>query len=490
MKKELLKMMGWRSVKKTAWMSLSLEEKEHISKNLKAIFFETSSSLPKYKNPRFMHYNHNLVVTTENKKFSVWAADKNLVLENLYKFKVKCDLKNPKELLDFARRFPSILFSAGHLLESKSFAIEALRINQKVLPFLNQKLRDNDSVVRAAVATFKTKNRTKLLRFASERLRDNKKFMKEIIQTCPGSFPFLSKRLRKDKDLIDIYKSRTNYITSVEELNGLPIKDRLELLKYKVRNGEFSGVSINWLKRQPKALKGDKELVSIFMIRHHSYHPTLFPKFDDLKEIFRDEDFFFDFIKYYLVSFFLTFKKHLMLDENGYCTHKYNKEACFENWDMPFHVQKKLKSFNVFDFILDCLGEEGLQISKMVDYRAELFAEIARCKETELFNLTTISPTISQKDFLEFQKDIDTFYAFIDQANGNNVLKTAIAAKNLNISSKELNQIESTQRLPKNNPRLDSWFPVPRRVLSLEESWKEKMVRETNPNITPDDIPF
>ena len=103
--------------------------------------------------------------------------------------------------MDFARRFPSILFSAGHLLESKSFAIEALRINQKVLPFLNQKLRDNDSVVRAAVATFKTKNRTKLLRFASERLRDNKKFMKEIIQTCPGSFPFLSKRLRKDKDL-------------------------------------------------------------------------------------------------------------------------------------------------------------------------------------------------------------------------------------------------------------------------------------------------
>ena len=445
-----------KEFKENNWLSLSIEEKQHISTNLKKVFLfsRTSNRWWNQDDPLFGEYNKKLNVRTENKKFSVWAAKKHKVIEVLDFFKITIDFNKPKEVLDFARYCPSILFSTGHLLESKSFVLDALRMKPKLLPFLNDKLRDNESIVEAAITTYKSKNNSKLLRYASERLRGSKKFMKGIIQTCPGSFPFLTKKLRKDKELIDIYKSKISQIKSVDELNGLPAKEKIKFLK----NGYFRGISMNWLKLQPKVLREDKELVFKFMLRHTGYNPYLFPQFDRIKEYFKGEDLFKAFVKYYLLALFISFEEILRHDEygNNATNRIYKSHAEFDNYEVPFHIKEKTSSFKVLDVILNCLGHEGLVYSQKIDYSAAFLPQAFEFVD-EVDD--TYEGNNAPGTHIEFHLAMRQFYDFIREHEKVNLFEKALADK-LSISSNEFNHTKTTQINQEDNLRLNYWFDM------------------------------
>jgi len=356
------------------WKDISFAEKTHISNEL-SIFFETGNgfSWKTFKETR-LGWKRIYSNATEY-KYWLDVPDEEVMLKCLESYRVELDLSNPKHVLNFAKYFPYILFYVPDMMQKRSFVLQAVAIEPYVFPFLNKEFREDGAVFSKATRG-KWRNGMKLMKYTSK-LRSNKKIMKEALEYYPRAFQYLDTKLKRDKEMIELFKAGTrNTQFSVTDINGMENKDKASLIKDKsmlTHTKQIKGLGFNWLKRQPKIIKEDQEIFYICLMNQAAYSPYFFPKFEDLKKHFVSNENYKEYIKIYLFALFSSFAPRLLEDDGkGMTVFMYNPDRKkLHSRDFPRReglMNGKKDPPLLKDLISECLGYEGFSYSQSISY--------------------------------------------------------------------------------------------------------------------------
>ena len=357
------------------WMDISFAEKTHISNNLLDFFGikQTSFSWESLKETR-LSWKRIYSKATEY-KYWLDVPDEEMILKCLESYRVAIDLSNPKHVLNFAKYFPYILFYVPDMMQKRSFVLQALAIEPYVFPFLNKEFREDGAIFSKATRG-KWRNGMKLMKYTSK-LRGNKKIMKEALEYYPRAFKYLDTKLKRDKEMIELFKAGTrNTQFSVTDIDGMDNKHKASLIKDKSmlnQGKKIRGIGFNWLKRQPKIIKEDKEIFYICLMNQAAYSPYFFPKFEDLRKHFSSNENYKDYIKIYLFALFSCFGPRLLVDDGKgmiVFIHSPDRKE-LDNCDFPKReglLNGKKDPPLLKDLISECLGYEGFSYSQSINY--------------------------------------------------------------------------------------------------------------------------
>ncbi len=357
------------------WMDISFAEKTHISNQL-SYFFETGRGFS-WKTLKETRLGWKRIYSKATEyKYWLDVPDEELALKCLESYRVEIDLSNPKHVLNFAKYFPYILFSVPDMMQKRSFVLQAVAIEPYVFPFLNKEFREDGTVFSKATRG-KWRNGMKLIKYTSK-LRGNKKIMKEALEYYPRAFQYLDTKLKRDKEMIELFKAGTrNTQFSVTDINGMENKHKASLIKdismLNTGRKAIKGLGFNWLKRQPKIIKEDQEIFYICLMNQAAYSPYFFPKFEDLKKHFVSKENFKEYIKIYLFALFSSFAPRLLEDDGRgmtVFTHNPDRQE-LDPCDFPRReglMNGKKDPPLLKDLISECLGYEGFSYSQSINY--------------------------------------------------------------------------------------------------------------------------
>lgn len=170
------------------------------------------------------------------------------------------------------------------LKNDRNFVVEAINANINVYKYINQEFKDDKEIVLSTLNNLKKHNCESdyIFKFLSHIFKKNKKFVLEIINNFPNVYKFISKKLKKDKEILK----------KVVSINGLMIreipdscrnyKDIFLIAAKQARYNWFSKFSP--LKEASYNLKNDKN----FIIEYLKIDPLAYVYIGD--SLLNDED--------------------------------------------------------------------------------------------------------------------------------------------------------------------------------------------------------
>lgn len=231
------------------------------------------------------------ILWNENLEFNKKINEKDLLIKSSSCFKKIPILFFTDEELRKDKMFVINRIKENHenflfclLKNDRNFVIEAINANINVYKYINQEFKDDKEIVLSTLNNVKKYNHEfdYIFKFLSYIFRNNKKFVLEIINNFPNIYKFISKKLKKDKEIIK----------KVVSINGLMIreipnscrnyKDIFLIAAKQARYSWFSKFSP--LKEASYKLKNDKN----FIIEYLKIDPLAYEYIGD--SLLNDED--------------------------------------------------------------------------------------------------------------------------------------------------------------------------------------------------------
>ena len=201
---------------------------------------------------------------------------------SLSAYKVPGEFWSDREVvLAAVRESPASIKNAFKELRSdRIITIEAVKGNGALLKDVAPVLKDDKETVMAAVQGYSGPDGDALM-YASDRLRDDAEIATAAINSCPGSFQYISENLKKDKDIIQLalmkgaslllvdksFHSRTNILTAFENTRAVFLRNMFDLIpKPLLEDKEFC---VELVSKNIEALSFD-EVAQYFPFNNHS----------------------------------------------------------------------------------------------------------------------------------------------------------------------------------------------------------------------------
>jgi len=510
---------GSHSLPHQNWMDISFAEKTHISDDL-SDFFRLDQAFS-WKSLKEIRLGWKRIYSNATEyKYWLDVPDEEVMLKCLESHRVAIDLSNPKHVLNFAKYFPYILFYVPDMMQKRSFVLQALAIEPYVFPFLNKEFRENGAIFLKATRG-KWRNGMKLMKYTSK-LRGNKKIMKETLEYYPRAFQYLDTKLKRDKEMIELFKAGTRHTQfSVTDINGMDNKHKASLIKDRSKlpsnySKRIRGIGFNWLKRQPKIIKEDVEIFYICLMYQASYSPYFFPKFEDLKKHFASNVNYKDYIKIYLFALFSCFGPRLLMNtHNGPAIFIHDPEKeILEHRDFPKReglLNGKKDPPLLKDLISECLGCEGFSYSQSINY-SKAFDDNSFCWSnyrqynyhfssrgwfTQLAQFTDFMLCYEHDAMFHYRakelvKTMTLFYALVDELQNLSLFELATALVGIEtINTEEF----YSNKISNNGHSQTQYYPIlENRLESIQNCYdsQEQFMKKVFvvPNEYSDDIPF